>query len=63
MDYNGVMHVTKCDVCKSEIERVNKDSASIEFAYKSYAFCRDCREPVVKVLKKYKLIEKPKEGS
>ncbi len=57
------MFVIKCDVCENEISRVNKDSATIEFAYKSYAFCKDCNEPIIKILKKHKFIEKSRETS
>lgn len=54
------MFVIKCDVCKNEIDRENEDSATIEFAYKKYAFCKDCNKPVLKFLKKHKFIKKDK---
>ena len=57
------MFVTKCDVCKNEIDRRNEDAVTVEFAYKSYAFCKDCNEPVLKLLKKHEFIEKPRKTS
>jgi len=52
------MYVTKCDVCKKQIKHVNKGSATIGFSYKEYAFCKNCNEPVLKILRKHKFIEK-----
>jgi len=54
------MFISKCDVCKKEIK---KDRIDVRFSsFGSAEFCDKCGLPILKFLKKNKLIkeEKPK---
>lgn len=52
------MLVYKCDLCKKEKE--TKAIVSVRCRYDGFELCEKCAEPVVKFLKKHKLIKEEK---
>ncbi|MEK7124480.1 MAG: hypothetical protein AAB877_02235 [Patescibacteria group bacterium] len=51
------MNVTRCDICKKEVNDKKYVSAGVGWFPKIEA-CYDCGAPIVKFLKKHKIIEK-----
>jgi hypothetical protein len=59
-EYNGIMDIKKCDLCKKEID--GRKFVSIRFDVLEYAeFCLDCASPVLNFLKRSKIIDKNKQ--
>lgn len=57
-EYNKIMNVTKCDMCKKEID--HKEGVGVSFAnynYKNLDLCEDCATPILKFLKKNKIFK------
>lgn len=50
------MRISKCDVCKKEVEYQNMVNASVGL-YSKADFCKDCGSPIVKLLKKHKFLK------
>jgi len=50
------MRLSKCDVCKKEVEYEKMVNASVGLWSKA-DFCEDCGSSIVKLLKKYKFLK------
>jgi len=56
------MRITKCDICKKTIT-YGSESVRVEVKAKSYDYfeiCFKCGQPIVKILKKNKLLKNEK---
>ena len=51
------MDIKKCDFCNKEIKD-HKNYITVRFAFKWTELCENCGEPVLKFLKKNKIIDK-----
>jgi len=54
------MYVQKCDVCKKEIKRPHDENSvhvGTGWGLGGFIFCPECGEPVLKFLKKHKLLK------
>lgn len=62
------MQVTKCDICKKEINREKSAKVRIVWeganlsAFNSFEICEKCSKPVAKFLKDKKLIKEDKKN-
>ncbi len=51
------MFITKCDICKKEIDHTNK--VDVRFAWtKKVDLCEECASPILKFLQKNKFLDK-----
>lgn len=50
------MRLSKCDVCKKEVEYEEMVNASVGF-YSKADFCKDCGSSIVKLLKRHKFLK------
>jgi|WetSurMetagenome_2_1015567.scaffolds.fasta_scaffold1530790_2 hypothetical protein len=62
------MHITKCDICKKEINREKSakirivlEGASLS-SFNSFEICEKCSKPITKFLKDKKLIKEDKKN-
>jgi len=51
------MDIKKCDFCDKEIKDL-KSYITVKFAYKWTELCENCGDPVLKFLKKNKIIDR-----
>ena len=51
------MNVTKCDLCKKEVDKRNEIYVSFP-EYKTAEFCCKCAMPILKFLEKNKFMQK-----
>lgn len=52
------MNVRKCDFCKKEIDKITVTAGFGVFARPGVELCEDCGAPVLKFLRKNKVIDK-----
>lgn len=50
------MNITKCDICKKEIDYKNTVNVRVGL-YSRAEFCRGCAVSVVKIFKKHKFLK------
>ncbi len=51
------MLVTKCDICKKEIEDLYNEAVVVGLGWSAtLSFCKNCGKPIVALLKKHKLL-------
>lgn len=53
------MLITICDICEKEVGNSNESiSVSTSWAFKRFSICLSCSMPVIKFLRKNKLLDK-----
>lgn len=58
----GDMNITKCDICKKAIKDYG-ETMSVRFGFDHNEFCKKCGLPVLKFLKKHKIIKRGSKNS